>query len=580
MFKNEFFKMISLMKKKKWSYIFVLILSCAVNSLSNILSAFVNKDMIKAAETGNFYFMVNGAILAVAAFAIGFLIFPSCIYLKVKIIKKVIADIKLQVFKHIEYLPLSFYEKSHSGEIISTLTNDISVVENALNDDFQMVGVSVIGGISSAIIMFTLDYRLSIITILLGIISARVNISFTSFMRSVSDKIQSSKGALNKHLVNIIAGFRTAKIFNLGRIVTGGYIDESKLLANLNIKRAKKFSLINSINYLLGLLCMTGIYILGALMVIKGMTDLSTVVAIVGLQKGVNFMFLNFGRFFTKLQCALAGSNRLYEILDNKKEQEGEVKRQCAGSESCITLNNVDFSYDGKNNLLNNFNMKVPKGKVIYIVGESGCGKSTIAKLLMGFFPIKSGDILINGKSISEYSLSSLRDKISYVPQEPHLFSGTIEENIMYGREGSTREEVIEAAKKANAHDFIMKMPKGYDEEIGEGGFKLSGGQKQCISLARAFIKNAPIFILDEAASAMDGKSLQLVQKGLDSVFEEKTAIVISHRLYNAMNADFIYVIKNGMIYEHGTHSELIKKGGLYKKLFNNNLNLGAIKCY
>lgn len=569
---HEFFRMISLMKKKKWIYLFALILGCVVNSTSNVLSAFVNKNMINAAETGNMRFMFNGAILALIAFLIGILIFPFCIYLKVMIIKHVMTNVKLDVFRHIEKLPISYHEDSHSGELTSRLMNDINSMENALNDEMQMVGVSLIGGISSAIMMFSLDWRLSIITIVIGIISARINISFSDSLRELGNKIQNSLGVLNQHLVDIAAGFRTTKMFNIGSIITGRYISESNSIAFLNIKRAQKYSQLNGLNYLFGILSMSGIYILGALMVIKGMADLSTVVAIVGLQKGVNFMFMNFGRFFAQLQTALAGSSRVFDLLDEPQEQEKILLEKDTNDKSMIAMKNVSFSYEGQKNLLENFNINISEGKVIALVGASGGGKSTIIKLLLGFYPLKTGNIIIDGKSISQYSLRELRELMAYVPQDIYLFNGTIEDNIRYGRVNASREEIIEAAKKANAHNFIMKMPYGYNTNVGERGAKLSGGQKQCISIARAFVKNAPILLLDEATSSLDSESEQLVKKGLEALVQGKTALIVAHRLSTIKNANAIYVIENGRVSESGTHDKLLAHGGLYKKLYNNQL--------
>lgn len=443
-------------------------------------------------------------------------------------------------------------------------------MEGAFDDELQIVGVSLIGGTSSAIIMFSLDLRLSIITIAIGIISARCNIHFASSLRILGNKIQKSLGILNQHLGDIISGFKVARMFNIGNIITGRYICESNFIAAQNIKRAKKNSRLNCMNYLLGILSLTGIYILGALMVINKMVDLSTVVAIVGLQKSVNFMFLNLGRFVSELQSALSGSSRVFDLLSKPSEKERPRinSSNIIYNNSMIALKNVSFSYKNEENLLHNFNMIIPKGKTAALVGESGGGKSSIIKLLMGFYPISSGNIIIDNRLISDYTLKELRELIAYVPQEAYLFDGTIEENIRYGKINANREEIIEAAKKANAHNFIMTLSKGYDTKVGESGSNLSGGQKQCISIARAALKNAPILLLDEATSALDSESESMVQKSLESITKGRTVIIIAHRLTTIRNVDTIYVIESGKISEFGTHDELVEKDGLYKKLF------------
>lgn len=583
---HEFLKMLSLMKNKKWVYLFALILGCTTNATSNILSAFVNKNMISAAETGKISFMSNGIKLALLSFLIGFFIFPFCIYLKTRVIKSVMVSIRLNVFKHIEQLEMSYHESSHSGDLTSTLINDINLIEGAFDDELQIVGVSLIGGISSAIIMFSLDFRLSIITIAIGIISARCNIHFASSLRILGNKIQKSLGILNQHLGDIISGFKVAKMFNIGNIITGRYINESNFIAAQNMKRTKKNSRLNCMNYLLGILSLTGIYILGALMVINKMVDLSTVVAIVGLQKSVNFMFLNLGRFVSELQSTLSGSSRVFDLLSKPSEKERPRinssniiynNSNIIYNNSMIALKNASFSYKSEENLFHNFNMIIPKGKTAALVGASGAGKSSIIKLLMGFYPISSGNIIIDNRLISDYTLKELRELIAYVPQEAYLFDGTIEENIRYGKISATREEIIEAAKKANAHNFIMALSKGYDTKVCESGSNLSGGQKQCLSIARAVLKNAPILLLDEATSALDSESESMVQRSLESIMRGRTVLIIAHRLTTIRNVDTIYVIKSGKISEFGTHDELVGKDGLYKKLFYSHRHLSLL---
>lgn len=553
---NELIKMISLLKKRKWLYFFSLILGCTINVTSNILSAFVNRNMIKAAESGSWNYMIYGIVLALIAFFIGFLVFPFCIYLKVRVIKHAITGVKLELFKHTVDLPVAYLDNRHSGELTSRLINDVNVIENALNDDMQMVGVSVIGGICSMVLMMRLDWRLAILTILIGIISARINIAFSGSLRELGEKIQKSLGILNQHLGDITAGYKTARIYNVSSVITGRYININNSIASSNNERSKKASWLNSLNYLLGVLSMAGIYIVGIGMVSKDMVDFSTVVAIVGLQKGVNFMFSNFGRFFSQLQGALAGAGRVYEILEQQLEPEKSTVKTDLNSKKMIDFRDINFAYENRNNVIINLNMNAAKGNVIALTGASGAGKSTIIKLLLGFYPPNSGDIFINGSSTGQYSLKELREMSAYVPQDAYLFHGTIEENIRYGRMTASEEELMEAAKKANAYHFIVKMPEGFKTTVEEGGVNLSGGQRQCIALARAFVKKAPILLLDEATSALDSKSEQLVQKGLSETIQGKTAIIIAHRMSTLKAADKVCVLREGRIFENNLTSK------------------------
>ncbi|WOO34794.1 ABC transporter ATP-binding protein [Anaerocolumna sp. AGMB13020] len=550
-FLNELYKMISLLKEMKWIYFFALFLSCTINVTSNVLSAFVNKNMIKTVETGDMHFLFSGFVLAIIAFLIGIILFPFCIYLKVSVIKKAMAELKLKVFRQVVELPLSYHDSKHSGDLTSRMMNDINSIESSLNDDMQMAGVSLIGGICSAVLMLRMDFRLALITMVIGFLSAKANIAFSGSLRILGNKIQESYGVLNQYLIDITTGYRTTMIFNIGSIITGRYIRESQENASLNYKRVCKNSQLNGINYLSGVLSMTGVYVIGVLMVLSGQIELDTVVVIVGLQKGVNYMFLNIGKFRAQLQGAFAGASRISELLEeipepDRREGNSEVRNETECGE--ILLENVRFLYNGQDTLINNITLNIYKGSAVALTGVSGAGKSTIIKLLMGFYPLSSGNIYINNKSIDALSLKALRNQIAYVPQDAYLFNGTIEENIRYGKINATTEEIAEAAKKANAHHFIMKMPDAYDTMVGESGKKLSGGQRQCISIARAILKDAPILLLDEATSALDSNSEELVQKGLADVFKNKTALVVAHRLSTIERANEVYVLKKGKL--------------------------------
>jgi ABC-type multidrug transport system fused ATPase/permease subunit len=568
----ELVRMISLMKNKKWLYFLALILGCGINSISNILSALVNKNMINAAESGNVDFMIKGIALAIVAFSIGAIVFPICIYIKVRIIKHVVCDIRLDVFNHIEHLPIAYYDKNHSGELTSRLINDINLIDSAYNDQMQLVGVAILGGLGSAITMFSLDWKLASITIIIGIISARINISYTSSLRKIANSVQSSVGILNQFLVDILSAYRTSRMFNISGIMTGKFITQSNKIGLTTLERAQKNSQLSFTNYLFGILSMLGIYLLGGFMVAKGRLDFGTVVAIVTLQKGINFMFSNFGNFFAQLQSSLAGASRIFEILDQRVEPDQYVLDSPTNNNNMLALNNVTFSYNHQTNLLENLTIEVPKGETVALVGMSGAGKSTLSKLFMGFYAVHSGSIIINGKSINQYTLKQLRQLVAYVPQDSYLFDGTIEENIRYGNVNATQQEMIEASQKANAHPFIMQMTNGYQTNVGERGSKLSGGQKQRICLARAFIKNAPILILDEPTSALDVQAQKLVQDGLNTLMQGRTVLVIAHRLSTIEKADRVYVVENGGISEVGTHNELIENSVLYKKLYDTSL--------
>ena len=327
------------------------------------------------------------------------------------------------------------------------------------------------------------------------------------------------------------------------------------------------------VNYFLSVINSTGIFAVGTVLVVNQMTDFGTLTAMVALQMGIDSMILQIGPVIADLQRALAGASRLWEILDGPVEDDaagsGRTPVDAAASDfPMVEISGVKFQYGQDQSTLDILALTAETGKITAVVGPSGSGKSTVFKLLLGFYPPDAGQIRIAGRPGTMYSRERLREMMAYVPQDAYLFSGTIAENIAYGKYGANMEEISAAARVANAHDFIMEMPDGYQSDIGEAGNKLSGGQKQRIAIARAILKNAPILLLDEATSALDAQSEQLIQNTLDSFVKGRTVLVVAHRLSTIQHADRIYVMNSGRVVESGKHAELIGSKGLYNALY------------
>ncbi|HEX3030297.1 MAG TPA: ATP-binding cassette domain-containing protein [Clostridia bacterium] len=302
-------------------------------------------------------------------------------------------------------------------------------------------------------------------------------------------------------------------------------------------------------------------------MAAAGRIDLATVITEINLLANVNYMIRNLGRLIALMQGSLAGGARVLELLEEKPEPESYSV--CGeNSDQMLELKDVSFAYDDLP-VVNGLSISLEKGKRAALVGGSGGGKSTVIKLLLGFYPVNSGVITINGKSLGEYSLGELRSMIAYVPQDAYLFDGTIEENIRLGKADATDEEVKQAAELAFAHEFIEEMPDGYKTVVGERGTRISGGQRQRIAIARALLKDAPILLLDEATSALDSQSEQKVQDAINRLMEGRTVLAIAHRLSTIEYSDVIYVIEDGKVTEQGKHAELLDKGGTYSRLYN-----------
>lgn len=339
-----------------------------------------------------------------------------------------------------------------------------------------------------------------------------------------------------------------------------------------SLKKVKTTAILDSLNVLGKMLDTIGVVGVGSYFVFKGKVSIGTIIAIWQLKNPILNFFNRLSNLIAEIQIALAGAERIFEVMDEseepKKYQHLEVKI-IPNLDKAIIFENVDFGYLPNQWVLKNLSFEVKKGKKVALVGASGEGKSTIFKLLMGFYPPDKGTIIVDGLSLASTELSEIRKKIAYVPQNAYLFNGTIMENIRYGKVDATEEEIIRAAKIANAHDFITSFENGYHTLVGERGAQLSGGQRQRIAIARAVLKDAPILLLDEATSALDAESEYLVQEALDRLAEGRTTLIIAHRLSTIKNVDEILVIDGGYVKERGTHEELMAiEQGIYRTLY------------
>lgn len=563
---KEFLRLMSLLKKRKAAYWISMIVARSMFVCVQILIAFVNKNMINAAINSDMNLLLRSVAYCAAAIIMACIFDPLFRYINNVVVRYTLYDIRLMVFAHVERLPISYYENNHSGDSISRLTNDVNVLWNAYAQHIGVVIFALMYGVGSMVSMVSMDWRLSILMIILGLISTYVNINFSIPLRKISDRVQKETSSLTQMLGDILAGFRVLKMFDISEIVLKRYMTENNAVSESRLERVKKNSEMNGINYLLSTLSTAGVLIMGAFMALHGSIDFGTVVGIISLQGGVTFLFLQIGTFFAQLQESLAGAARVFELLDTEAEPE-RLKTDVSDDKSMISFKNVAFGYESRDKVIVGLDLSVSKGQIAALVGPSGGGKSTIIKLLMGFYTIISGGISIDGKPMGYYSLGKLRELMAYVPQDAYLFDGTIMENIKYGKPCASDEEVISAAKAAYADGFIKEMEKGYDTFVGERGARLSGGQRQRIAIARAILKNSPILLLDEATSALDSESEQMVQQALNELMKGRTVLVIAHRLSTIEKADVIYVISDGHVVEQGTHDTLMKEQGMYNHL-------------
>jgi len=565
---DELIKLIKIMKSRKFIYLITL-MGCSISFPAvQIIFSIVNKKIFNAIQYEQSKMIYEALVMIIVIFAIACIVDPISRYVNRVCIRKTMYELRKDIFSHIEKLPMKFFDTNHSGDLISRMTVDVNSIENA----FFMYNLieCMLWGIGSAVTMLALDWRLALILIASGLLSMKLNGLFAKPFREISDRIQQQKGTLTKYFIDIVLNIRTIKMFNIENKLNKKYKDGNYQLVGYIINRAYKSAKLDSMNFLISAINLLGIISVGVFMVLHYNLDVGKIAAIVILQNGIITMFLQLGSSLVNLQASLAGTTRVLELLNQPHDNLSYASLQETGNESMIALKDIRFGYEKERRILDGINIKVERGQKAAIVGGSGAGKSTILKLLAGFYSADSGSIYIDNKSLSECTTKDIRKKVAYVSQSAFLFQGTIEENIRFGKNNSSLEEIVNAAIMAEAHEFIMNMPDGYNTVVGENGALLSGGQKQRIAIARAILKDSPILLLDEATSQLDSESEQLVVKALNTLIKGRTVITVAHRLSTIKDADVIYVIENGVVVESGNHANLINnETSKYRYLYN-----------
>lgn len=464
-------------------------------------------------------------------------------------IRQIMARLRMRVMTHLFHLPMSYFEGHHTADSIQKLCFNVEDIKTSLANRHSRFISPIIVGVSAIVIILLLDPVIGLMVLALSIISVRINMILSKPLRSMAVRIQKFLAACTESLTDILAGIDIIKMFPGARIMVTRYSDANADVEAQTMKRFRRMSDVQAVEWVFGFLSNIVILLIGVFMSFVGLVDFGTVVAILSLQDMVSYFLRNIGSAWGSLIDSFVLADRVFEILDQPVAPESyrndgiEMGVSSLKEDYGIVMSNVVFSYNESEKVLNGVDITVDRGKTAALVGESGAGKSTIVKLLLGFYPADGGTISILGKQLHDYTLDELRKNIAYVPQDAYLFTTSIKENIQYGRLDASDEEIIEAAKSAYAHEFIMAFPNGYDTMVGERGESLSGGQRQRIAIARAFIRNAPILLLDEATSALDSESEQLVQKGIETLMGERTTLVVAHRSSTIEKADMIYII-------------------------------------
>ena len=478
-------------------------------------------------------------------------------------------QMRTDLFNHLERLPYSFFDDHETGAIMTRLTSDLFEVSELAHHGPENLFICVIMIIGSFIYLCTIDVYLTLIIFVCAPFLALVSVVTRKRMREAFTERRKSNAVINAALESSITGIRVTKAFTNAEKEMEKFDKGNEQYVQSSRKSYKAMAQFHSSTAFVTDVFNVIILIAGGLFLYSGrinFADYSTFIVSVNLF--INPVNTLIG-FVEQYQNGTTGFKRFLEIMDMEPEQEDPEAQSLTDVQGDIELDHVNFSYNTSREVLDDISLTVKKGDIMALVGPSGGGKTTICHLLPRFYPITEGTIRIDGKDINKLTLNSLRRSIGIVQQDVFLFNGSIRDNILYGRLDATEEEVIEAAKRANIHDYVMSLEKGYDTEIGERGVRLSGGQKQRLSIARVFLKDPAILILDEATSALDNTTEILIQQALDELCQGRTTIVVAHRLSTIKRANSIAVIDQGKIIEQGTHEELMALGGTYKDLYS-----------
>lgn len=553
-------------------YLIMLIIAALLANIFMLAAPYISGraiDFIRGEGDVNFPMVIKFALILFGVYLLNALFTWIMTVFTNSLSNRTIEKMRTDAFEKISHLPLKFFDGHSHGDIISRLTNDIDAVSDGLLQGITQLFSGLVTVIGSLVLMFMLNWKITLCVIVITIICIFVSKAIATNSGKMFRLQAQTTGELNGYVSEMVGNLKVVKAFGYEDRSAGVFGEINSRLYDCGQKAQFYSSLVNPTTRYINNLAYISVGVLGGLAALAGHLSVGIISSFLIYATQFARPINDMTSILTQLQSAQAAAARIFALGDIEPEKSDENLPELKVGEGEVTFKGVDFSYDKNSELIKDLNITAKPGQRVAIVGPTGAGKTTIVNLLMNFYGVDKGKILVDGQNIDEVKRDSLRKNFGMVLQDTWLFTGTVKENIAYGKEGATDEEIIEAAKAASAHGFIKRLPDGYDTMITEDGGNLSGGQKQLLTIARAMLSDPEVLILDEATSNVDTMTEQRIQKAFLKMMEGRTSFIIAHRLSTIREADLILVMDKGRIIEQGTHSELLAKNGFYTKLYN-----------